>query len=103
MTNMFLVAAAGGFVLLMTPFAIGAVLDNIGKKQASKAIYCTGLAIYCFAVLNTTNSDNGIGLLLAILPPIAGLDLGFFLLDSFMGIEWEGTQACSRGYNCDAI
>jgi hypothetical protein len=93
---MFLIAAAGGFILIMAPFAIAAVLGEIGKKEASTVIYCLGLAIYCFAVWNTYRSDNGIGLVMAILPPVAGLDLGVFVLESFMGIE-------CRGYNCDAI
>ena len=101
MSYMFLLASAGGFILIMAPFAIAAVLGEIGKKEASTVIYCLGLAIYCFAIWTAT--DNEMQLIIAIIPWFAGLELGFFLLDAFMGIEWERTQACFRGYNCDAL
>ena len=101
MPTMFLIAATIGIVLIIAPFAFVAVLDHLGKKQASKVIKWMALANYCFAVSIAFFSDSGLGFVLAILPPIAGLEYGFFLLDNFLGIGWEGTQACSRGYNCD--
>ena len=90
--DMFFIAFILAGVVFVGGLGGAFALRQSGKKAAGDLLFWLICAIWGLGILLGWESKG----IFVLLPPFAMQEAMFF----FLGVDWQGTQACARGYNC---